>query len=684
MNPPDVTLPRIVGTLRGLAVAAGAFAIIVGGLVLYRSWPNAATGAGFILIGLALALVSRVEAGEVIAVVVVLIGIAGFASMAPNTAINFVLLGLALATIDRKLGRVQWPAQYLALLSAMISLFALMRYAYGVGSFYRNGAYLPMAPHIALTFVIVAAGTLCSRPNRGIMLVISSDTTGGTLVRRFLPAVIFVPLILGWMHLAGQRARLFSTELGLWLLVVGLMTVLVILVGWNGKLLFRSDVNRLIGEQTLAYHASHDALTGLPNRLLFAQELEQAMARGRAAVLFIDLDRFKVINDSLGHPVGDQLLIAAGKRLVEHLGPEQFAARIGGDEYTVLLPNVSSINDAIDAALRIESAFEPSFTLGPHEVFTTVSIGIAMSDAADTPLNLIRHADLAMYRAKARGRARHEIFDSKMDQAAMQRLELENDLRRALARGELRVYYQAEVELESGRLAGMEALVRWEHPERGVVNPTQFIAVAEESGLILSIGRWVLYEACRQLKEWEDTYQRDVPLTVSVNLSGRHFQQATLIDEVADVLTRTGIDPSHLILEITESVAMEGAQTTIEILRKLKSLGVSLAIDDFGTGFSSLSYLKQFPVDYLKIDKSFVDGVTFQGSDTAIVKAVIALGHALGLKLIAEGVETSEQVAELRELGSEIGQGYYFARPLAGDGAQGMTGLVAASDRRWP
>jgi EAL domain-containing protein (putative c-di-GMP-specific phosphodiesterase class I) len=279
-----------------------------------------------------------------------------------------------------------------------------------------------------------------------------------------------------------------------------------------------------------------------------------------------------------------------------------------------------------------------------------------------------------MYRAKARGRARHEVFDSAMDQAAMQRLELENDLRHALARGELRVYYQAEVEFETGRLAGMEALVRWEHPERGVVNPTQFIAVAEESGLILQIGRWVLYEACRQLKEWEGQYKRDIPLTVSVNISGRHFAQATLIDEVADVLAETGIDPSHLIIEITESVAMEGAQTTIETLRKLKSLGVALAIDDFGTGFSSLSYLKQFPVDYLKIDKSFVDGVTFQGRDTAIVRAVIALGHALGLKLIAEGVETPEQVNKLRELGSEIGQGYYFAKPLTGEG---MPALLA-------
>ena len=700
LPPPDVTLPRIVRRLRTLATAVSLIPIVAGGLALF-GWDairmNPATAVAFILTGVALALVSRgvKHAGEAIGVLVMLIGLArllavttGFGlsgtSMTPNTAVNFVLQGLALATIDWKIRRIHWPAQYPAVIAAMISILALLHYAYGVRSFYGAGPYIPMALPTAVLFVIVAVGILCSRPDRGIMLVISSDTAGGALMRRLLPAVILVPILLGWMHLLGERARLFSNELGLWLLVVVLMTVLVVLVGWNGKLLFRFDVNRLMGEAMLAYHASHDALTGLPNRLLFSQELEQALARAQAdgksaAVLFVDLDRFKVINDSLGHPVGDQLLIAAGRRIAERLAAGQIVARIGGDEYTVLLPVVASVNEAIDAAMAVEAAFEQSFTLGPHEVFTTVSIGIALSDAADTPQNVIRHADLAMYQAKARGRARHEIFDSALDQAAMQRLELENDLRRALARGELRVYYQAEVEFESGRLAGMEALIRWEHPERGIVNPTQFIPVAEESGLILPITRWVLFEACRQLKAWEEEFARDVPLTVSVNLSGRHFAQATLIDEVAAVLQGTGIDPSHLILEITESVAMEGAQTTIETLRKLKALGVSLAIDDFGTGFSSLSYLKQFPVDYLKIDKSFVDGVTFQGRDTAIVRAVIALGHALGLKLIAEGVETPEQVRELRELGSEIGQGYYFAKPLTGEG---MPALLAAGSAK--
>ena len=723
LPPPDVTLPRVTANLRRLSRVASIIAVVIGLLVLLGWWMNIealkrilpglvamnpTTAVGFILLGIALraknpAFAIAAAAIGAIKLFSILTGIdlgidrilfAGRLvgadnglpnQMAPNTALNFLLQGIALATIDRSLWRIHWPAQFLAVISAMSSLLAMIGYAYGVSSFYGIGSYIPMALHTAVAFVIVAAGILCSRPSRGIMSVISSATTGGAMVRRLLPAVIVVPIFLGWMRLAGQRARMFDTNVGMWLLVVGTMTVLVVLVGWNGNLLFRFDVDRLTTERTLAWHASHDALTQLPNRLFFTQELEQTLNKKKnAAVLFVDLDRFKVINDSLGHAVGDQLLIAAGKRLTECLSTGDVVARIGGDEFTVLLPHVSSIDDASVVAEKIQKAFEPSFTLEPHEVFTTVSIGIALTDPDDTPLDVIRHADIAMYSAKTRGRARHVAFDESMDLLAQARLELETELRRALLRGELRVYYQPEVEIDTAHLVGMEALVRWEHPERGMVNPAEFIAVAEETGLILPIGRWVLVEACRQAKEWEDKYRNGEPLMVSVNLSGRHFQQATLIDEVSNVIATTGIDPSHLILEITETVAMEGAQTTIEILRKLKALGVSLAIDDFGTGFSSLAYLKEFPVDYLKIDKSFVDGVASHAPDTAIVKAVIALGHALGLKMIAEGVETLEQVAQLEKLGSEIGQGYYYAKPLSDDLATGMPGLLAARGSRWP
>ena len=465
------------------------------------------------------------------------------------------------------------------------------------------------------------------------------------------------------------------------------MSVFAILVGWSGRLLFRSDIDRAEAEKTLAYQAMHDALTQLPNRRLFTEQLEKELDRARQqrsmiAVLFLDLDLFKVINDSLGHVVGDQLLIAAGERIKEYVGNRDLTARISGDEFTVLLPDLTSRDRAINVAAHILKAFGVPFVLGPHEVFSTVSIGIAFNDADESPVNLIRHSDIAMYKAKSRGKARYEIFDPTMDLAAMRRLELETELRRAIDRQELRVFYQPEVQIETGELVGMEALVRWEHPERGLISPGEFIAVAEETGLILPIGRWVMHEACRQAKEWQQKYRPDLALMVSVNLSGKHFQQATLIDEVSEVLRTTGIDPAHVILEITETVAMEGAETTIEILTKLKSLGVLLAIDDFGTGFSSLSYLKRFPVDLLKIDKSFVDGVALKGPDSAIVQAIIALGHALGLKVIAEGVETPEQVAELRALGSELGQGFYYSVPLSDDTDRGMPMLLGKQEAK--
>jgi diguanylate cyclase (GGDEF)-like protein len=396
----------------------------------------------------------------------------------------------------------------------------------------------------------------------------------------------------------------------------------------------------------------------------------------------VDLDLFKIINDSLGHVVGDELLVAAGRRIETCVTAPALVGHLSGDEFVVLVPGLSAREPAIELAKRIRQAFDLPFTVGPHDVFTSVSIGIAFSDDAETPFDLIRHADIAMYFAKSRGRARYEIFEPSMDLAARERLQLELDLRRALAQGELRVYYQPEVEIESGRLVGMEALVRWEHPERGLIAPDQFIDVAEETGLIVPIGRWVLREACRQSREWQTKYRPDLALMVSVNLSGKHLQQGSLIDEVRDVLATTGIDPGNLIIEITETVAMAGAETTIEILTRLKSLGVLLAIDDFGTGFSSLSYLKRFPVDLLKIDKSFVDGVALRGADTRIVEAIIALGHALGLRVIAEGVETPAQLLELRALGSELGQGFYFGGPMSDDEGKGMPPLLG-EHRRW-
>ena len=730
MVPTEITLPRVSAGLRAIARVSACIPVAVGALVLYGWWQdvdvlkrivpglvamNPLTAVNFVLLGISLALLSRAETrtprhriGESLALFVAIVGLIKCVTfllnldlpldqwlfrnklgasdfglpnrMAPNTALNFALTGLALANIDRRLRR-WWPSQFLTVVAAMASLLALMGYAYGVKSFYGIGAYIPMALHTAAAFLVVATGILCARPERGIMAVVTSATSGGVMIRRLLPAVLILPALLGWFRIAGTKARLFDPDFGLWLLVVLIMSVFAALIGWNGRLLFRSDIDRAKAETSLTYQATHDALTQLPNRRLFADELERALqgakdSEEKIAVLFLDLDLFKVINDSLGHVVGDQLLIAAGDRIRETAGSENFAARISGDEFIVLLADLPNRMRAIEVAGRLLGAFNVPFKLGPHEVFTTASIGIAFSGKNDSPVNLIRHSDIAMYKAKANGKARYEIFEPTMDLAAMRRLELEMELRRAIDKNEFCLYYQPEVEIVSGTLIGMEALIRWRHPVRGLVPPSEFIPTAEETGLILPISRWILYEACRQANEWQKKYRPDLALMVSINLSGKHFQQATLIDEVQDALKTTGMDPSNVILEITETVAMAGAETTIEILTKLKALGVRLAIDDFGTGFSSLSYLKRFPVDLLKIDKSFVDGVALAGPDDAIVRAIVDLAHALGLKVIAEGVQTPEQAERLRVLGSEIGQGYYYSEPLSDDTDRGLPTML--------
>ena len=732
---PDLILPRVATALRTTATIASLIPVLVGVLaligwsidseVLKRFVPgltamNPATAIGFICLGWSLGVLSSRtgralgSVARVLALLVVVLGASRILAllgvwdfqfdqylfrdklmfadfgrpnrMAPNTALNFVLLGAALALIDRPVGRFR-TAPLLSVIAAMTSLLALMGYAYGLRPFYGIGANFAMALPTAATFFVLSVGVLCARPTHGIMAVISSDSSGGTMVRRLLPAVVIIPLALSGLQLAGQRAMIFDDAFGLWLLAVAIMTVFTVLVAWNATLLFRSDLDRATAARALAHQATHDTLTQLPNRRLFVERLTAAFDNARhhgtsTAVLIIDLDLFKVINDSLGHVVGDELLIAAGQRIAACLGPGDVVARLGGDEFTVLLPDLTDRDRAVAVSNRIKHEFDQPFIVGLHEVFTSASVGITFSDGNDSPADVIRQADIAMYRAKARGKGRHEVFEPAMDLAARDRLRLENGLRRAIARGELRVYYQPEVEIASGRLVGMEALVRWEHPERGLIPPADFIAVAEETGLIVPIGRWVLFEACRQAKEWQTKYQRDLALMVSVNLSGKHLQQATLIDEVRDVIHETGINPENLIIEITETVAMAGAETTIEILTRLKSLGVQLAIDDFGTGFSSLAYLRRFPVDLLKIDKSFVAGVAYRGHDTAIVEAIIALGHALGLTVIAEGVETSDQLLELVSLGSELGQGYFFGQPLSNDTSRGMPSLLEAH-RRW-
>ncbi len=440
-------------------------------------------------------------------------------------------------------------------------------------------------------------------------------------------------------------------------------------------------------EQRLERQAFHDHLTGLPNRALFLDRAGHALARaarrgGEVAVLFLDLDEFKVVNDSLGHEAGDRLLVSVAGRLRACLRPGDTVARLGGDEFVVLLED-DGRGEAPRVAGRIAGGLRRSFVLEGHEVSVTASIGVAFGDPArGDPGDLLREADLAMYRAKERGKARHEVFEEAMNARALERLRLEGDLRRAAAdpAQEFAVHYQPKVSLETGEIVGTEALLRWEHPERGLLFPEEFVALAEETGLIVPLGRWVLEEACRKTRGWQTRRPGGRPLEVGVNLSARQFRHEGLIGEVAGILKDTGLEHGTLDLEITEGVAMGDAGTTVGRLGLLKGLGVKLSVDDFGTGYSSLSYLKRFPVDHLKIDGSFVAGLGDDPKDETIVSNMVDLARGLGLQATAEGVETGEQLRRLRAMGCDVAQGYLFSEPLP---AEAAAELLAANPRRW-
>ena len=435
-------------------------------------------------------------------------------------------------------------------------------------------------------------------------------------------------------------------------------------------------------EEKLLHDAFHDALIGLPNRASFIGKLDAAIRRTKQgedysfAVLFLDLDRFKVINDSLGHMVGDRLLVAIARRLETCLRPGDCLARLGGDEFTILLDTIQNVSEATDVAECIHQALEFPFNLNGYEIFTSASIGIALSATGyDRPEEILRDADTAMYRAKEQGRAGHAVFDVAMYDSAVALLQLETDLRWAIEREELRVYYQPIVSLGTGAIVGFEALVRWQHPEQGTISPDQFIPIAEETGLIIPLGMWVLRESCRQLHRWQQQFPRHSPLTMSVNLSGKQFSQPDLIEQIAKILQETQIVPGSLKLEITESGIMENTEAA-GLLEQLKALNIKLSIDDFGTGYSSLSRLNQFPIHTLKIDRSFVNKIQEEGENGTIVQAIVTLAHSLGMDVIAEGVETTQQLSQLKGLHCEYGQGYFFAKPLPGEEVQHLIAIA--------
>ncbi|MDQ3236945.1 MAG: EAL domain-containing protein, partial [Actinomycetota bacterium] len=431
-------------------------------------------------------------------------------------------------------------------------------------------------------------------------------------------------------------------------------------------------------EDELAHQALHDSLTGLPNRVLFSDRLEHALSGksrdgGSTTVLFLDLDDFKMVNDSLGHPIGDRLLVEVTRRLLECVRPEDTVARLSGDEFALLIEDSPALETEALIVSRILETLREPFDLQGIEVLVHGSVGIAEGSAGERAEDLLRNADVAMYSAKGGGKDRYEFYDPGMHAQALERLELRADLRRAVERGEFVVHYQPIMALGADEIGGFEALARWEHPEKGLVSPGEFIPLAEETGLIVEIGLLVLEEACRRVLEWQGTSGEFLDL--SVNLSARQFRQPDLIGQISGVLDRTGFDANHLKLEVTESTAMEDVEMALVTLRNLRDLGIRLSIDDFGTGYSSLSYLRRFPVDDLKIDRSFVGRLDDDAESAAIVSTTVSLARILNLTVTAEGVETANQLARLRGLGCDFAQGFHLSRPLT---AQAASSFVAS------
>lgn len=434
---------------------------------------------------------------------------------------------------------------------------------------------------------------------------------------------------------------------------------------------------RLQVQERLLHLALHDVLTGLPNRTWFMKRLEQLLQQVHQqsgyhfAVLFLDCDRFQAVNDSLGHLVGDQLLVSIARRIELCLRPGTMLCRLGGDEFAILLQDIEKPSDTIKVANGILLELAAPFQIGDYQVFTNVSIGIAMgSDIYKQPEHILRDADTAMYRAKANGKACYQMFEQTMHSRALHNFQLESDLRHALERHELIAYYQPIIRLDNNQIDSFEALVRWNHPEKGLVDPSKFIPIAEETGLVMAIDLFVLQQACQQLRSWRDEGLADASLTMNVNLSVKHFMSFDLLKQIDHVLRETGITGSSLRLEITESDIMENAEFAGKIISQLRDRHIQLSIDDFGTGYSSLSYLHRLPIDHLKIDRSFVMRIGKNGKNTEIIRAIIALAKSLDMFTIAEGVETQDQLDQIRELKCEFCQGYLFSRPVEAKAAR--------------